>query len=89
MGQLVLRRLLSASDHASGCPELRPASANQPPVRRWHPGHIGLGFHIAWHVQVTRTAPRATCAWIAVWPDVRVRVRARVRARARVRVRVS
>ena len=23
----------------------------------------------AWHVQVTRTAPRATCAWIAVWPD--------------------
>ena len=30
VGQLALRRPLSAPNHASGCPELRPASANQP-----------------------------------------------------------
>ena len=29
-GQLALRRLPSAPDHASGCPKLQPASANQP-----------------------------------------------------------
>ena len=29
-GQLALPRLLSAPDHASGCPKLRPASGNQP-----------------------------------------------------------
>ena len=34
-GQLALRRLLSAPAHASDCPELRPASANQPLVPRW------------------------------------------------------
>ena len=28
LGQLVLRRLVSAPEHASGCPELRPAPAN-------------------------------------------------------------
>jgi hypothetical protein len=30
LGQLALRRALSAPGHAPGCPELRPASANQP-----------------------------------------------------------
>ena len=30
LGQLALQRLLSASGHASGCGEPRPASANQP-----------------------------------------------------------
>ena len=30
LGQLALRRLVSAPGHASGCPTLRPASANQP-----------------------------------------------------------
>ena len=30
LGQLALRRLLPAPDHAAGCPRLRPASANQP-----------------------------------------------------------
>eukprot|EP00964_Phaeocystis_antarctica_P023673 scaffold13224_cov63-Phaeocystis_antarctica.AAC.1 len=30
LGQLALRRLLSAPEHASGCHELRPAWANQP-----------------------------------------------------------
>ena len=34
-GQLALRKLLSGSGHASGCPELRPASANQPVRPRW------------------------------------------------------
>eukprot|EP00964_Phaeocystis_antarctica_P010002 scaffold5453_cov58-Phaeocystis_antarctica.AAC.6 len=34
-GQLALRRLLSAPDHAPGCPKLRPASANQPNGLRW------------------------------------------------------
>ena len=34
-GQLALRRLLSAPEHASGCPKLRPASANRPLVPRW------------------------------------------------------
>ena len=32
----------SAPTHAPGCPERRP---NQPLGPRWHPGHIGLGFH--------------------------------------------
>ena len=34
-GQLALRRPLSAPDRASGYPELRPASANQPLGPRW------------------------------------------------------
>ncbi len=34
-GQLPVRRLLSAPEHASGCPKLRPASANQPLGPRW------------------------------------------------------
>ena len=34
-GQLALRRPLSAPDHASGRPKLRPASANQPLGARW------------------------------------------------------
>jgi hypothetical protein len=46
--RLALRRPLSAPDRAAGCPELRPASANQPRGRRWHPGHTGLGFD-TWH----------------------------------------
>ena len=44
LGQL-LWRPLSALGHASGCLELRPASANQPLGLRMA-GHIGLGFHI-------------------------------------------
>ena len=40
-GQLALRRLLSAPDRASGGPELRPASANQPLGPRW-PATSGL-----------------------------------------------
>ena len=35
------RRPLSAPEHASGCPKLRPASANQPLGPRWHPGNNG------------------------------------------------
>ena len=35
VSELALRRLLSAPDHASGCPRLRPASDNQPLGRRW------------------------------------------------------
>eukprot|EP00964_Phaeocystis_antarctica_P011033 scaffold6066_cov69-Phaeocystis_antarctica.AAC.4 len=35
LGQLDLRRLLSAPEHASGCPRLRPASANQPLGPLW------------------------------------------------------
>eukprot|EP00964_Phaeocystis_antarctica_P070675 scaffold43060_cov56-Phaeocystis_antarctica.AAC.2 len=35
LGQLALRRPLSAPDRASGYPELRPASANQPLGPRW------------------------------------------------------
>ena len=34
-GQPALRRLPSAPDHASGCPKLRPASANPPHWPRW------------------------------------------------------
>ena len=44
LGQLALRRPLSAPDRASGRPELRPASANQPLGPRWHPGQTGPGF---------------------------------------------
>jgi len=33
--QLALQRLLPALGHAAGCPELRPASANQPLSPRW------------------------------------------------------
>ena len=40
-GQLALRRLLSAPGHASGCPEPRPASANQLLGRLW-PAIAGL-----------------------------------------------
>ena len=40
-GQLALRRLLSAPEHAPGCPELRPASATQP-VGRCLPATPGL-----------------------------------------------
>eukprot|EP00964_Phaeocystis_antarctica_P003875 scaffold2071_cov56-Phaeocystis_antarctica.AAC.12 len=46
-GQLALRRLLSAPDHASGRPSLGPHSANQPLGPCWHPGHIGLVFDTA------------------------------------------
>eukprot|EP00964_Phaeocystis_antarctica_P052600 scaffold30807_cov48-Phaeocystis_antarctica.AAC.2 len=42
LGQRALRRPLSASGRAPGCPELRPASATQPLGSRWHPGHSGL-----------------------------------------------
>ena len=35
LGQLALRRPLPVPDRASGCPELRPASANQPLGPRW------------------------------------------------------
>ena len=35
LGQLALRRPLPAPDRAAGCPELRPASANQPLRPRW------------------------------------------------------
>ena len=35
LGQLALRRLPSAPEHASGGPKLRPASANQPLVPHW------------------------------------------------------
>ena len=35
LGQLALRRPLPVQDRASGCPELRPASANQPLGPRW------------------------------------------------------
>ena len=50
-GQLAPRRLLSALDHAPGCPKLRPASANQPAGPRWpaiqrHLLSIGRVFHI-------------------------------------------
>ena len=38
--QLALPRLLSAPDHAAGCPKLRPASANAPLGPCWHPGHV-------------------------------------------------
>ena len=40
LGQLALRRPLSAADRSPGCPSLRPAAAKQPVGRRWHPGHI-------------------------------------------------
>ena len=40
LGQLALRRPLSAQDRSPGCPRLRPAAAKQPVGRRWHPGHI-------------------------------------------------
>ena len=33
--KVALRRPRSAADHASGCPKLRQASANQPPGRCW------------------------------------------------------
>ena len=35
LGQLALRRPLPVPERASGCPELRPASANQPLGPRW------------------------------------------------------
>ena len=40
LGQLALRRPLSAQDRSPGCRRLRPAAAKQPVGRRWHPGHI-------------------------------------------------
>ena len=43
LGQLALRSLLSAPDRAPGCPELRPASANQP-LRAALAGHIHTGL---------------------------------------------
>ena len=42
-GQLALRRRLSASQHASGCPKARPASAN-PPLGRRCPATRALFF---------------------------------------------
>ena len=42
-GQLALPRPLAAPDHAAGCPEPGPASANQPLGPRW-PGHISRLF---------------------------------------------
>ena len=50
-GQLALRRPLSALDRASGCPELRPASAIPPRKRLW-PAILGVvslfdtGLHV-------------------------------------------
>ena len=46
--------LLSAPDHASGCLELRPASANPPLGPRWPAGHTGLGFNMGPHVLSSR-----------------------------------
>ena len=42
---LCLRRPLSAPEHASGCPKLRPASANPPLGPRW-PAIQALVFEI-------------------------------------------
>ena len=42
--QVALRRSLPASDCATGCPEHRLASANQPLGRRWPAGDVGLGL---------------------------------------------
>ena len=36
--------LASAPNYASGCPTLRPASANQPLGPCWHQSHVGLVF---------------------------------------------
>eukprot|EP00964_Phaeocystis_antarctica_P021447 scaffold11900_cov53-Phaeocystis_antarctica.AAC.1 len=44
LGKLAPQRPLSAPDRASGCATLRPASANQPLGRLWHPGPSGLVF---------------------------------------------
>ena len=60
LGQLALLRLLSAPEHASGRLRLRPASANQPPGRFWHPGQIGLGVDIARRVRARRLRPTLT-----------------------------
>ena len=35
---------LAASEHDSGCPRLRSASATQPGGPRRHPGHTGRGL---------------------------------------------
>ena len=43
LGQLALWRLLSELDHASGCPKLRPAVANQP-LGTVLAGRTGLAF---------------------------------------------
>ena len=45
-GQLALQTLISAPDHAPGCPKLRPASASQPPWSSELAGHTGLVFDI-------------------------------------------
>ena len=91
LSQLALRRPLSAPDHASRCPRLRPASANQPLGRRWHPGPIGLVFDIG---RRRCRARGSSCHGVRfgvrarVWVRARARVRVRVEVRARVRVRV-
>ena len=91
LSQLALRRPLSAPDHASRCPRLRPASANQPLGRRWHPGPIGPVFDIG---RRRCRARGSSCRGVRVgvrarvWVRVRARVRVRVEVRARVRVRV-
>ena len=45
-GQLGGGRLLSAPEHAPGCPKLRPASADPPLGSRW-PADTGHAFDIA------------------------------------------
>ena len=53
-GQLGGGRLLSAPEHAPGCPKLRPASAKS---AAWAAlaGHIGLGFDIGAYTKVAPT----------------------------------
>ena len=50
LGQLALRRPLSAQCHAPGHLKLRPASASQPLWPLWHPGYLDPGLHRAAHL---------------------------------------
>ena len=85
-GQLALRRPLSAPEHGLGCPELRPASANQPLGPRW-PARPGLAFDRAARLlasdSVVRTLPDVEGGARALRPRVR---RARRSADGQVRV---
>ena len=85
---------------APGCPELRPASANQPPGPRWHPGrpHRPCYRPSAARSKAGRAAARlrsgsARAGWLQTAAACLVRVRARATVRVgegeRVRARVS
>ena len=78
-GQLALRRLLSAPDHASDCSELRPASANRPE------GRAGRPYRACFRLRHSGRLPQQGRGRRARAGHARRRLGARAPPRARVR----